>query len=79
LAGIGLIGAIAWAHPKGRWRIDTIALKLRGEIPEYSLSDVLAAQLPTGWSEEKILPVTGSLVMGRVSLPISRRNVFSSP
>jgi HEAT repeat protein len=63
---MGLIGAIAWAHPKGRWRIDTLALKLRGEIPEYSLSDVLAAQLPTGWSEEKILPLTGSLVMGRV-------------
>ena len=76
LAAIGLIVVIAFTHPKARWRIDTLVLKLRGELPEYSLSRVLAAQVPTNWSSEKIPSLTGGLVTGRV---VYSRRELSGP
>ncbi len=66
IAALAVIAVVALLSPKGQWRIDTLKLKLRGELPEYSWPAVLVAQIPkvlrSNYSDE----ITGGLVSGAV-------------
>ncbi len=66
IAALAVIAVVALLSPKGQRRIDTLKLKLRGELPEYSWLAVLVAQIPkvlrSNYSDE----ITGGLVSGVV-------------
>jgi len=70
IAGVAIVVAIVAAvtlfSQKGRWRVETIELKLHGELPEYSWPTVLLAQIPKILKSNSSHEITGGLVTGAV-------------
>jgi len=36
LVAVMIVAVIAFTHPKGRWLVDTLLLKMGGDLPEYT-------------------------------------------
>ena len=49
LAGIAIIGVLAYDDPRVQWRASLTVSKLRGELPWLGWEDLLSGFLPTQW------------------------------